>query len=307
MNDVEQELPAVLAGLSDHLHLAKAIGDLARGVDGNRRARCEVCVREWVRQTAGQEAKKILFRLETHRFDNLQQPSIVNALPPPSPASFAIRALDLFLLDHHHVEREIVVMDQVGNTDQFVEEIEELPSPRGFAPTGQLARAAGEVDDPFLARDRIDQANVVVFQQRLQFALDGMEMPGLDFDAAIAAPEVDDKTIDALFEPVARPRVPLLERGVQRLFVSFADATGEWGNWMFRFAFHLAELIRFVSVYPISPDGPRSGKAGAVHVGEELSFFLGVVSAAKNTCSALPHRGAFGSGNIPPVYLTGAI
>ena len=59
--------------------------------------------------------------------------------------------------------------------------------------------------------------------EQLELASQRCEAAGLDLDQQVAADEIDDETVDDLFDAIAGASVPVLELRVQRTLVERPD------------------------------------------------------------------------------------
>jgi hypothetical protein len=98
------------------------------------------------------------------------------------------------------------------------------PSPRRLSANDRTASVGRRVDDPLLLDDRVDQSHLVRENQARQLRLDGRNIAGLDFDQQIVTDDIDHESANGDFESISRPRVPLLQRSVQRLLVQQTDS-----------------------------------------------------------------------------------
>ena len=79
-------------------------------------------------------------------------------------------------------------------------------------------------DDPALGRDRVDDPDAVLVEQRVELGAERAEAARLHLDQlAVGADEVDHEPSNRHLEAVARLRQHSLDRGVQRAFTHHPD------------------------------------------------------------------------------------
>ena len=107
-----------------------------------------------------------------------------------------------------------------------------------FAPPELLEAVGRHLHDPLLDCYRVHEPHGVVLEEGRELALERPEAAGLDFYQQAVADDIHEEAADVRFQLIARARVPLLERRVQRSLAQRADA-GVCG-----LAFHQPDILR---------------------------------------------------------------
>ncbi len=82
-----------------------------------------------------------------------------------------------------------------------------------------------DADDPPLGRHRMDDAEPMLVEQRVELGAKGRERARLHLDElAVGADEIDHEPAEGDLEPITRTRHELLDRGVQRALAQHPDA-----------------------------------------------------------------------------------
>jgi hypothetical protein len=81
---------------------------------------------------------------------------------------------------------------------------------------------ASEFDEPLFLGNGMYQPDGMMGREGEQFSLDGGKVCCLDLDQQFPADDVDDKALQAYFEPVARLGKPLFQSCMQGFFVQRA-------------------------------------------------------------------------------------
>lgn len=140
-----------------------------------------------------------------------------------SPAPGAIEPPDDLLLGDEQIQREVGMGDEIAKADQLGEGVVRGAVLWRLPARWRFSSGARELDDPQIARYRVNELDAVTIEEIAELAGDGGEVGGLDLDQEVAAPDIDDIAIDERFAFVAGLEVPLAEGGVERAFVEGTD------------------------------------------------------------------------------------
>lgn len=123
--------------------------------------------REGLRQVIRQKGHQIIGGLEPMGRHHIEQLT-VDCAPPASAASETrVVHLHTSLIDHHHLEREVGMIDEGRNADEFIEEIVESATLRR-APIGHAFPGQGDASS-----DRVNHQYLMVRKQAVEFGTHG--------------------------------------------------------------------------------------------------------------------------------------
>jgi len=212
--------PGAGAGdLADEVEGAQAVGDALGQVAGDPGGGGEVGGGEAGREVGGQQVDQIRRGVEPADAKHLAQLQVGAAAP--AAAVGPLRGGDRHQDD---LEGEVGVVEEGGDADQLVEQVEQRAAP------GRAARRAAGPLQVGLDGDRVDQEDAVAGEQAVELGAQGGERRGLDLDQQAGAADVDDEAVEGDLELVAGAGVARLERGVERALVEGADAGGWRGD-----------------------------------------------------------------------------
>jgi hypothetical protein len=117
----------------------------------------------------------------------------------------------------HGLDRQVRMIDQRGNADQFLEEVVDRPS------LGRLPETGAGLLEIRLRRDRVDEQNAMVGQEVIELLAHRRERRRLDLDEQVVAADVDHEAVEGNLELVAGPGIVRLQRGMERALVERAD------------------------------------------------------------------------------------
>lgn len=134
---------------------------------------------------------------------------------PPASAAAETRVVHLHtsLIDHHHLQREVGMIDEGRNADEFIEEIVESATLRR-APIGHAFPGQGDASS-----DRVNHQYLMVRKQAVEFGTHGTKRACLNLDDAFARPDVDHEAFELELFFRSALGVARLQRRVQRSLV----------------------------------------------------------------------------------------
>lgn len=108
----------------------EAVRQLLGGIASAARGRSDVGGGEWLVESRGKKAAEVVDRGEVLDVDDLLDVAIDCAVATPSAAQRGVVDLLAGLVEEHHVERQVGVVEERGDADEFVEERIDRPSLR---------------------------------------------------------------------------------------------------------------------------------------------------------------------------------
>lgn len=155
---------------------------------------------------------------------DVEQEVIADAGAFAAPGAAAVVAAEFFFFDEEDFDGEVGVDGEVGEADEFVEEVVEAAALGGLAAGEGRGAVGADLGDPFFEGDGVDDAHRVIGEEGFEFFPHAEEAAGLDFDDFGGAADIDPVAGDFFFDAVAGAGVVVLELGVEGAFGQGADA-----------------------------------------------------------------------------------
>jgi hypothetical protein len=211
---------------------AQAIGHLLREVSRSGESFCKVAGREGCGKARGQQAPEVAGVAEEVALQDAEEAALDDDPSPSPPCTAPLLLANLLLLREEDLEREVAVRQESRQADELLEHILDPAADRRPSSPQHASLRAVDAHDPLLARDGMDETNEMIVEKAPELLSDRREAPGLDLHEEVAAHDVDLAPVYGDLDPVARARVPRLERGMERALVERGD--GALGRGRFR-------------------------------------------------------------------------
>jgi hypothetical protein len=153
---------------------------------------------------------------------DIEQEAVGDAPTFSPPASPPIIPPDDFFLNEQGFEGKVRMDNEVGQAHEFEEKLFDSAAFGRFAAADLVVFGRYATHPPFLG-DGVDDADGVVGEETAEFAFEGGEVAGLDFDEQVAVNDVDEIAIEFDLELVAWAGQPFFEGGVEGGFLEGAD------------------------------------------------------------------------------------